>query len=92
MFCEDISVEYEFKLEKFRGVSIDLNNVDLSGNAKRNRVQNTITDARTLTSIYIDFYILRDGVCQNLSFPNIFGGNFCAELGNKLLVDVVLFF
>ena len=23
--------------------------------------------------------MLRDGVCQNLSFQNIFGGNFCTE-------------
>ena len=34
LFCEDISVEYEFKLVKFKGVSIDLkmNNLDLRGN------------------------------------------------------------
>ena len=23
--------------------------------------------------------MLREGVCQNLSFQNIFGGNFCGE-------------
>ena len=32
--CEDISAEYEFESEKFKGVPIDLklNNLDLSGN------------------------------------------------------------
>ena len=34
LFCEDISAEYEFKSEKFKGVSINLklNTLDLSGN------------------------------------------------------------
>ena len=65
LFCEDISVEYEFKSVKFKGVvdRLIMNNLDLSGNIT---VQN-ITDAPTFTSIYIDLYI-RDGICQNLSF------------------------
>ena len=34
MFCEDISVEYEFKSVKFKGVvdRLIMNNLDLSGN------------------------------------------------------------
>ena len=100
LFCEDISAEYEYKSEKFKGVSINLklNTLDLSGNTMIQK----ITDAPTLTSIYIalkliiflrycaknelsDVFtskqtvILRDGVCQNLLFQNIFGENFCTE-------------
>ena len=62
LFCEVISVEYEFNSVKFKGLSIDLkmNDLDLRGN-------NGITDAPTFTSIYIDLYI-RDGICQNLLF------------------------
>ena len=65
LFCEVISVEYEFNSVKFKGLSIDLkmNDLDLRGN---NGIQ-SITDAPTFTSIYIDLYI-RDGICQNLSF------------------------
>ena len=65
LFCKDISVEYKFKSEKFKGVSIDLNlnNLVLSGNSY-NGIQK-IADAPTLT--YIVLYI-RDGICQNLSF------------------------
>ena len=64
LFCADISVEYEFKSVKFKGVvdRLIMNNLDLSGNIIQN-----ITDAPTFTSIYIDLYI-RDGICQNLSF------------------------
>ena len=65
LFCEVISVEYEFNSVKFKGLSINLkmNDLDLRGN---NEIQ-SITDAPTFTSIYIDLYI-RDGICQNLSF------------------------
>ena len=64
LFGADISVEYEFKSVKFKGVvdRLIMNNLDLSGNIIQN-----ITDAPTFTSIYIDLYI-RDGICQNLSF------------------------
>ena len=61
LFCEEILAEYEFKSEKFKG-SIDrlkLNNSDLSGNTME--FQN-ITDAPTVTSIYIVLYI-PDGIC-----------------------------
>ena len=65
LFCEVISVEYEFNSVKFKGLSINLkmNDLDLREN---NEIQ-SITDAPTFTSIYIDLYI-RDGICQNLSF------------------------
>ena len=65
LFCEVISVEYEFNSVKFKGLSIDLkmNDLDLREN---NGIQ-SITDAPTFTSIYIELYI-RDGICQNLSF------------------------
>ena len=34
-------------------------------------VNDVFTSAQTV--------VLRDGVCRNLSFQNIFGGNFCFE-------------
>ena len=44
LFCEDILVEYGFKLKKFKGVSIDLklNDLDVRGNQwwKYNGTQN----------------------------------------------------
>ena len=66
--CDDISAEYEFESDKFRGVLIDLklNNLDLSGNTTEFKSQN-ITDVPTFRSIYIVLYI-RGGICQNLSF------------------------
>ena len=83
LFCEDISVEYEFKSVKFKGVvdRLIMNNLDLI-KWKHNGIQN-ITDAPTFTSIYIDLYV-RDGICQNLSFQNILGQNFCT--GNLVVV------
>ena len=44
LFCEDISVEYEFKSVKFKGVvdRLIMNNLDLSGN---------ITEFKTLPQI-----------------------------------------
>ena len=44
---------------KFKGISIDLkrNNLDLSGNTAKFIMIQNITDAPTLTSIYIDLYI-----------------------------------
>ena len=49
-----------------RGLSIELKNEQFRLKWKHDGIQN-ITDAPTLTSIYIDLYI-RDGICQNLSF------------------------
>ena len=65
LFCEVISVEYEFNSVKFKGLSIDLKMTDLDLR-ENNGIQST-TDAPTFTSIYIELYI-RDGICQNLSF------------------------
>ena len=66
--CEDISAEYEFESEKFKGVPIDfkLNNSDLSGNTMEFK---TFTDAPTFTSIYIYIVLyIREGICLNLPF------------------------
>ena len=52
LFCEDISVEYEFKSVKFKGIVDRL----IMNTWKHNGIQN-ITDAPTFTSIYIDLYI-----------------------------------
>ena len=65
-FCEDISVEYEFRSETFKGVSIDLklNNLDLSGNTTEFKKHCRRAHAD------IDIYCLYicDVICQNLSF------------------------
>ena len=65
LFCEDISVEYEFKSVKFKEVIDRLK-------MKTQRISGNTTDSKhyrraMFTSIYIDLYI-RDGICQNLSF------------------------
>ena len=58
LFCEDISVEYEFKSAKFNegggGVSIDLklNNLDLSGS--ETDFKTLPTRPRSQRYIYID--------------------------------------
>ena len=64
LFCEEISAEYEFKSEKFKGCTdrlklLNINNSDLSGNTLE--FKTLITDASTLTSIYIVLYI-PDGI------------------------------
>ena len=76
LFCEDISLEYEFKSVKFKGGGgIDrLKNEQFRSTWKHNGIQN-VTDAPTFASIYIDLYI-RDGMCQNLSFVKHFGWEF----------------
>ena len=53
--CEDISAEYEFKSEKFKGIPIDLklNNIDLSGNTTEFKTLPT----RPRSHRYILFYI-----------------------------------
>ena len=71
LFCEDISVEYEFKSVKFKGGIDRLKNEQFRSTWKHNGIQN-FTDAPTFASIYIDLYI-RDGMCQNLSFVKHFG-------------------
>ena len=65
MFCEDISVEYEFKLEKFRGggVSIDLNNLDLSGNTTEFKTLPTRPRSHRYILIYI-LYVYIPGVSK----------------------------
>ena len=65
LFCEDISVEYEFKSVKFKGVvdRLIMNNLGLSGNT----VMYSKHYRRAHVHIDIDLYI-RDGICQNLSF------------------------
>ena len=51
LFCEDISVEYEFKSVKFKGGIDRLKNESFRPKWKHNGIQN-ITDAPTFTSIY----------------------------------------
>ena len=55
LFCEDISVEYEFKSVKFKGLSIDLkmNNLDLSGNTTEFKTLLVMGDTRIFNSIPI---------------------------------------
>ena len=70
LFCEVISVEYEFNSVKFKGGSIDLkmNNLDLRGNTTEFKTIDSKHYRRAHVHIdYIDLYI-RDGICQNLSF------------------------
>ena len=56
LYCEDISEEYEFKSEKFKGCIDQLKVKCIRPKWKHNGIQN-ITDAPTLTSIYILIYI-----------------------------------
>ena len=58
LFCEDISVEYEFKSVKFKGVSIDLkmNNLDLRG--KHYGIQNIPTRPRSHRYILIYVFVM----------------------------------
>ena len=55
LFCEDISVEYEFKSVKFKGLSIDLkmNNLDLNGNTTEFKTLLVMGDTRIFNSIPI---------------------------------------
>ena len=77
LFCDDVSVEYELKSEKFKG-GIDQLKIKLFGSkGKHNGIQN-IADAPTLTSIYIDLHI-RDGICQFVVLKH-FGWNFCTGI------------
>ena len=62
--CEDISAEYEFESEKFKGVPIDLklSNLDQSGNTTVLKTSRT----RPRSHRYMSFYTkIRDGMCQN---------------------------
>ena len=67
LFCEDITVVYEFKSVTFKGVIDQMNNLDLSGNTTEFKTLLTRPRSHQLTSIYINLY-MRDGTCQNLSF------------------------
>ena len=67
LFCKDISVEYEFKSVKFRGVIDRLKMKTQRKSGNTTDFKTFFTDAPTFASIYIDLYI-RDGICQNLSF------------------------
>ena len=80
--CEDISAEYEFESEKFKGVSIDLklNNLDLSENTTE--FKTLPTHPRSHRHIYVLY--IRDGICQNLSFQNISDEYFCT--GNLVAI------
>ena len=55
LFCEVISVEYEFNSVKFKGVSIDLkiNNLDLRGNTTEFKTLPTRPRSHRYILIYI---------------------------------------
>ena len=53
LFCEDISVEYEFKSVKFKGVVDRLNNLDLSGNITEFKTLPTRPRSHRYILIYI---------------------------------------
>ena len=55
LFCEDISVEYEFKSVKFKGVvdRLIMNNLDLSGNITEFKTLPTRPRSHRYILIYI---------------------------------------
>ena len=69
LFCEGISVEYEFKSVKFKGVSIDLkmNDLDLRGNTKEFKTSPTRSRSHRYILIYI-FAMESVKICRFITF------------------------
>ena len=67
--CEDISAEYEFESEKFKGVPIDLklNNLDLSGNTMKFKTLPTRPRSHRCILFYI-FAVKSVKICRFKTF------------------------